>query len=93
MTRRLALALWSLSLICAAGVVVLVASSEHEDSPTLIGLIAPSVGVAFGYLGLIAWLRRPRNRTGALLTIVGFTWFLGSLTLADDSIPSPPAWR
>ena len=62
-------------------------TSEHEDSPLLTGLIAASVGVAFVTAGLIAWSRRPRNRTGALLAIVGFTWFLGSLTLADDSIP------
>ena len=87
MTRRLALALWLTALACAAAAVVLVVRSDHEDSPLLTGLIAPSVGIAFVTAGLVAWLRRPRNRTGALLTMVGFTWYLGALTLADDSIP------
>jgi signal transduction histidine kinase len=29
--------------------------------------------------GLLAWSRRPQSRVGLLLTLTGFTWFLGTL--------------
>jgi signal transduction histidine kinase len=36
--------------------------------------------------GLYAWWRRPTNRFGALMVLVGFTFVLGSLTASDDSV-------
>ncbi|MFQ6148478.1 sensor histidine kinase [Streptomyces seoulensis] len=37
------------------------------------------VGWAFAGSGLVAWARRPANRTGPLLLAEGLTWFLGNL--------------
>ena len=42
---------------------------------------------AFVAAGLIAWRSDPSNPLGKLLTAVGFTWALGSLTDADASVP------
>jgi hypothetical protein len=37
--------------------------------------------------GLLARMRRPENRTGVLMMLVGFAWFGGALTAADQSLP------
>ena len=37
------------------------------------------IGWAFAGTGLFAWWRRPSNRTGALMTAVGFAWFIQGL--------------
>ena len=38
-----------------------------------------AVGWAFLAAGLVAWVRRPGNRTGMLMVLFGFTWFVGNL--------------
>ncbi|MEU1820653.1 histidine kinase [Streptomyces roseifaciens] len=38
-----------------------------------------AVGWTFAGAGLIAWWRRPANRTGRLMVAEGVTWFLGNL--------------
>ncbi|WP_461017947.1 sensor histidine kinase [Streptomyces daliensis] len=38
-----------------------------------------SVGLAYSGAGLVAWWRRPGNRTGPLMVAMGVTWFLGNL--------------
>ncbi|MGP4087821.1 hypothetical protein ACTWQJ_25225, partial [Streptomyces sp. KR55] len=38
-----------------------------------------AVGWTYAGAGLIAWWRRPANRTGALMVAEGVTWFLGNL--------------
>jgi signal transduction histidine kinase len=38
-----------------------------------------AVGCVLIACGVIAWDRRPESRVGALLTLTGFTWFLGTL--------------
>ncbi|RZB16873.1 hypothetical protein StrepF001_23365 [Streptomyces sp. F001] len=42
-----------------------------------------AVGWTYAGAGLIAWWRRPANRTGALLVAEGVTWFLGNLQGTD----------
>lgn len=37
-----------------------------------------AVGWTFIGCGLVAWARRPESRTGPLMTVTGFTWFLGN---------------
>ena len=63
----------------------LVTSSEHESAPAGPVVLALTMGWAFAAAGIYAWWRRPENRTGPLMTLVGFTWFLGSLTSADTA--------
>jgi signal transduction histidine kinase len=38
-----------------------------------------AVGWALIACGLLGWSRRPQSRIGILLTLTGFTWFLGTL--------------
>ncbi|MEV4477754.1 sensor histidine kinase [Nonomuraea sp. NPDC049504] len=43
-------------------------------------LLTPLVGWSFTIAGVLARVRRPRLRTGALMTAVGFAWFAHLLT-------------
>jgi len=38
------------------------------------------VGLVLVSCGLLAWTRRPESRTGLLLTLAGFAWFLGTFS-------------
>ena len=42
-----------------------------------------AVGWTYLFGGLAIWSSRPANPTGRLMTLVGFTWFIGNLQLAD----------
>jgi PAS domain S-box-containing protein len=83
---RTAVLLWNLALAVAVGAGALVFTSDHEDSPLATAALAISVGLAFVAAGLIAWVRRPDNRIGLLMTAVGFTWFLGALAESNSSL-------
>ncbi|MEV0093653.1 histidine kinase [Streptomyces sp. NPDC050738] len=45
-----------------------------------------AVGWAYAGAGLVAWWRRPGNRTGPLMVAEGVTWFLGNLQ--GTSVPA-----
>ena len=85
--RSLRTALTGLGLLgVVAGVVTLaiVAASDLPDAPEGADLaIGAVVGWAFIGTGLFAWLRRPANRIGPLMTAVGFVWFIAALTASD----------
>jgi len=78
---------WTLALICAAGVVAIVLTSDHvgADRGATIALAVPT-GLAFIAAGLIARVRRRNNWTGALLVVTGFTWFLGGVSAGNSPI-------
>ncbi len=60
-------------------------TSDHEDAKALTAALGAFVGLSFSATGVWAWLRRPHNRFGALMTAVGYAWFLGALTEIDDA--------
>ena len=69
---------------CVAGIVVM--TSEHAREDRIVNItLGPLVGWAFIAAGLIAWWRRPQNRFGSLMTLVGFTWFVGALSTSDEA--------
>ena len=84
MTTRAALAVWTLALVGVAIAIVLVAASDHTDGKVAVILLAVPTGLAFVASGIVARLQRPQNRTGVLLILVGFSWFLGALSAADN---------
>jgi signal transduction histidine kinase len=43
-----------------------------------------AVGLVLIACGLVAWERRPESWTGILLTLAGFTWFLGTFSGSSD---------
>ena len=82
-------ALWGLAatgLVAGLVALALVLSSDDVQQREVSAVFAPLIGWAFIATGLFAWWRRPDNRFGALMTAVGFTWFLGALVAAE-----PPA--
>src|SRR5688500_13896608 len=77
----IALAIAGFALGLAA--LALVTTSDREPDPTPWIVLALTMGWAFIGAGLYAWWRRPENRVGPLMTLVGFLWFLGALSSAD----------
>jgi signal transduction histidine kinase len=81
---------WALIGLGLAGLVggvvtlVITMESDHLDEVQTGGIVFnPLIGWSFIGTGLFAWWRRPENRFGALMTAVGFVWFLGALTASD----------
>jgi signal transduction histidine kinase len=69
--------------LLAGGATALVLTSEHESHPAFQLVTGLFIAVAFTGSGLVAWWRRPDNRTGQLLVLVGLTFFVGSLSESD----------
>jgi hypothetical protein len=86
MSVRAVLAVWTLALGAAAGGVALILASDRPRPVASIPLEV-LVGLVFVGSGLHARVRRPENRTGVLMILVGFAWFGGALTAADQSLP------
>ena len=59
-----------------------------SDDPTGVHIVeammAWVVGWSFVACGLVVWSRRPENRIGPLMVLVGFLWFLGLFEFAQD---------
>jgi signal transduction histidine kinase len=84
---------WALAAIGLAGVLacsILLAlaidsvGGHHRD---LIAIFGPVIGGAFIGTGLLAWLRRPENRFGALMVALGFVYCLSGLIVTTDPWP------
>jgi signal transduction histidine kinase len=86
MSVRAIVIVWSLALLAAAGSVALILASDRPWSPSTIALEV-LVGLAFVSSGLVARVRRPENRTGSLMILVGLSWFGGALQASDASLP------
>ncbi len=74
------------ALVCGAGVVALVASSDHQDAQAVWAILGPTVGWSFIGTGLYAWRRRPESRTGELMVWFGLAWFLSALHFSDSPV-------
>ena len=85
---RIALALTAL----AAGLVnlALIAQAGDARPRSVLYLLIAIVGVSWSFVaaGLVAWRRRPDNRTGALMVAVGLAYAVLGLRL----VPSPLAF-
>ena len=82
--RAALIALFAASVAMAAVMVALVVSSDHETAKGLTATLGPAIGLSYCATGLFAWFRRPHNRFGALMTGVGFAWFISALTESND---------
>jgi PAS domain S-box-containing protein len=76
-----------LGLAAGAVALAIVVTSNHDRNIALDGTLGLLLGWSFIGTGIVAWERRPENRTGALMVALGFVWFAGSLTSANDSLP------
>ncbi len=68
---RVWLTVGPLALAAGGGALALVLTSGHEENEIRTSILGLLVGWSFVIAGLIARTRRPENRTGALLLVVG----------------------
>ena len=90
MSGRLRLGL-VVSIVAVSGFVLLMPRFDPVSSfgQTLADLVvSEAVGLAFLVTGLLAWQRRPANRTGLLMMVVGFAWFIETVA----HVPTPAAF-
>ena len=80
--RGLRLAIGVLGTIVAIAAEML--SFQQGQTPSA-GLLHLAIGLTYLYGGLAIWGHEPTNRTGALMTAVGLTWFIGPF--AHAAIP------
>ena len=84
---RLALIGLALASVAAGAVVVaLVLTSDHEENRGALAVLGLVIGWSFAGAGLVAWWRRPDNRTGPLMVAAAFAWFGSGLSVADDEV-------
>jgi signal transduction histidine kinase len=72
------------ALVAGAAVVALELTSDHRDAKVVWAVFGPVVGWSFIGTGLYVALRRPEIRTGALMILLGFAWFLFTLDAANS---------
>jgi signal transduction histidine kinase len=72
--------------VAGAAVVALELTSEHRDAKVVWAVFGPVVGWSFVGTGLYAWRQRPESRTGALMILLGFAWFLFTLDAANSPL-------
>jgi signal transduction histidine kinase len=82
--RRALLALLALGAVFAGIDVAITSVSRHEPHKLETIVFSVLVGLSFIGVGISAWWRRPLNRFGLLMTMVGFTWFLAGLADANS---------
>jgi PAS domain S-box-containing protein len=91
--RRLTVAgVVGLGLLLSAGALALVLTSDHEGNPAFTATAFLVMAWSFIGGGIAAWMRRPDNGFGLLMTAVGMTVFLGALGAANDSLPFTLGW-
>jgi signal transduction histidine kinase len=74
------------ALAAGAGVVVIVLDSNHQEAKAVWAVFGPAVGWSFIGTGVYAWHRRPESRTGALMVLLGFAWFMQVLITASSPV-------
>ena len=74
------------ALMGGAGVVAVVLTSESLEATAVWAGFGPAVGLSFVGTGLYAWGRRPESRTGLLMVVMGFAWFLSTLEYASTPL-------
>jgi signal transduction histidine kinase len=82
--RRALLVLGAVGFVAGAVPLVLALASEGGHQRALIAVFGPLTAWAFIGAGILAWLRWPENRIGALMTAVGFSECLAALRVSTE---------
>ena len=72
------------ALLAGLATSALAVTSDHLTDSAVWAVFGPLVGWSFIATGLYAWRKWPDSRFGALMTVLGFTWFLAVLSASDD---------
>ena len=86
MSVRAAVGIWTLALLAAGAGIVHLVTVDNPDYFTVRGALGVGTALLFVAAGLVTWLGRPGNRTGAIMVLVGFAWFLPVLPASDNSV-------
>jgi signal transduction histidine kinase len=84
--RRAMLALGALGVLAGGVALGLAIVNPQGHQRTLIAICGPLTGWAFIGAGIFAWLRRPENRLGALMTAIGFSACIAALRVSTDPV-------
>jgi signal transduction histidine kinase len=84
-TRWLRRALWPLVLVAGAGVLAMTVADGGLEAVDTTTVLAVLIGLAFAGSGLHAWGRRPENRLGLLMTVVGCSYLVWQILVRADS--------
>ena len=87
LSTRAAVALTAAAVVAGAGIAWLELASDHRTAKAEWAVFAPAVGLSFVATGVYAWRRRPESRSGALMVLLGFAWFVYCLDGANGRIP------
>ncbi len=82
--RRALFALGAVGFVAGAAPLALALADEGGHQRELIAVCGPLIGWAFIGTGIFAWLRRPENRIGALMTAVGFCACIAALRVSTE---------
>ena len=82
--RTALIGLGAVGFVAGAVPLALALANESGHQRELIAIFGPLTGWAFIGAGILAWLRRPESRFGALMTAVGFSACLAELRVATE---------
>src|SRR5919109_2439205 len=71
------------ALVCGAGVLALMLTSDRDDASLAWVILGPLVVWSFVGTGLYAWRRLPESRVGMLMVLLGFAWCVAALTFSN----------
>jgi signal transduction histidine kinase len=77
--RSIRLAIGVLGTVAALGGEAIAYSAGRTPSSAVLDL---AIGLTYLYGGLAIWGREPANRTGPLMALVGFTWYIPTLMVS-----------
>lgn len=86
MVNVLRLALWPVVLAVGGATAALTITGGIADSPSLTATLGLVIGLSWCIAGLEEWRRRPGNRIGWLMVILGLAWFAGMLEYSSVSV-------
>jgi signal transduction histidine kinase len=86
LSRARAIPILVAGVLAGAVVIATELASDHQDARIVWAVFGPAVGWSFIGTGLYAWRRRPESRTGALMVLLGFAWFLFTLQASDSPL-------
>jgi signal transduction histidine kinase len=86
LSRRLLAAIAATAVVCAFGLVYLIASADFGSDPGLWIAAALVIGLGFAGAGLFAWYRNPCNRIGVLMVATGFAWYVAQLARTEPAL-------
>src|SRR3712207_1220415 len=84
--HRALVALAALGIVMGLTAEAVILTSHHMEDRVAWAVIAGALGGSFVGTGLYAWWRRPHNRSGALMTWVGFLFFLAPMTFSNNAV-------